>query len=120
MSEQYVSGVTFEHNGAIITDFKKFSEGTRVLKKGIKLMRKRGHVKTTPEYNFTLDYVIPANKPEHDFEDEGESRVTVEYESGQRYTYTGVEVLEIGETTFDDENEATRTISFAAADRIKE
>ena len=120
MSEQYVTQVKVEHNGVSITDFKKFSEGARVLKKSIRLMGKRGHIKTTPEYTFSLDYVIPANKPEHDFEEEGEARVTVEYEGGQRYTYTGVETLEIGETTFDDENEATRTINFAAADRVKE
>lgn len=114
---EYVSRVVLEINGQNITDFKTVSEDARVLRKAVKLMNKTGVISMSEQLGLKLGYVIPKDAPEFDFAGVAGGTVTIDYENGTRIKYTGVSTLEIGEVTYDGENEATKTISFVAEKR---
>ena len=118
MSEEYVSQVLLEINGKSITDFKSISEDALVLRKRVKLMNKTGSMRVTPEYGVKVNYVIPKTNPEFDFELVVGGTLTIDYENGTRRKYTGVSTLEIGEVTYDGDNEAVKTITLSAQKRL--
>lgn len=118
--DQYISNILFILNGKEIDDFNTFEEDARVIRKEVKLMGKTGVMGVSPSYGFTLGYVIPANKPEVDFEGVEDGTAIIEMENGSRITFTGVNTIEIGSTKFDGEKEATKDIKFVAGKRIKE
>lgn len=117
---EYVSKIELEIDGQVITDFKTFKEGTRVLRKPIKLMNKTGHVKVVSDFTMSVDYVIPVTGSEFDFASVEEGRLSVIFPNGKRITWINVSSLEIGETTFDGENEAVRPVNLCATGRIEE
>lgn len=114
MSEEYVSQVLLEINGQNIIDFKKFTDDSVELNGKVKLMNGKGHFRKTPDYGFSVDYVVPLDSAEFDFSQVRGGTATVDYENGKRVRYTGVYVLEIGEMTIDGDNEAVRTIKFSS------
>jgi len=116
--DEYVARVSLTINGREIDDFTGVSEETREIRKEIKLMRKTGVAKVTPRYGGTIDYVVPEG-PEFDFEDIQDGTLTIEYDGGRRIEFSGVAVIEIGETKFDGENGATKTIKWIAQKRSK-
>lgn len=118
--DEYVSTVSLECNGQEIDDFQTFEEDPRVLRSAVKLMKKTGVMGVTPQYGFTVSYVIPRNKPEFDFESVQGGTFVVDYENGTRVTFTGVSVLEIGSVKSDGQKETTKDIKFIAANRVKE
>lgn len=118
--EEYISTVSLECNGHALDDFKAFEEDTRTLRKAIKLMKKTGLLGVTPVYGFNLDYVVPKNRAEFDFDAVQDGTVVVDYENGSRTTFTGCSVLEVGSVKYDGENEAVKNIKFIAAGRVQE
>ena len=114
---EYVAEIGLEVNGQSITDFKSISEDARVLRKAIKLMKRTGVIKTTPQLGLKLEYVVPKSAPEFNFEDVADGTITIDLENGTRIKYTGVATLEIGEAKYDGENEVTKAISFVAQKR---
>ena len=119
MSE-YVSKVALEVNGQSIEDFNSVSENEVELRKAVKLARKRGFVKVTPGYGVKVEYVIPKNAPEFDFESVEGATLTIDFENGRRTVYTGVFHMKTGEAKYDGEKEATKNIELGATGRIQQ
>jgi hypothetical protein len=118
MSE-LVSQVALEVNGQELTDLKNVKEGARVLRKQVPLMRKTAYMNMIPRYTVSGDAVVPANSPEFDYDSVADGTLTIDYLNGRRITYGGVYCLEVGETTFDGENEALRPVTFGATSRTE-
>jgi hypothetical protein len=110
---EYVSQVALEVNGKSLTDFKTVKEKKRDLWKSIKLMNKKGHYRTSSDDGVIVDYVVPSDAPEFDFESVRGGTITIDYLNGKRVTYTNVYPLEIGEQTHDEDNALIRTIDFS-------
>lgn len=118
MSE-YVSRVLLEVNGQEVDDFKTVTEGEVELAKQVKLMNKTGSMDTTPRYTIEVEYVVPSDAPEFDFEGVKNGTLTIDKQNGVRVTYTGVTRLKIGSVKYDGDNEATKTINFGAAGKVE-
>lgn len=118
MSE-YVNRVALDVNGTTIEDFKTFTENEIELYKQVKLMNKTGHMPVTGRYGCKVDYVVP-DETEFDWASVVGGRLTVEYDSGKRVTFTGVYTLKVGEGRIDGENETTKTIELGAEERTVE
>ncbi len=116
---EYVNRVVLDVNGTTIEDFKTFTENEIELYKPVNLMNRTGHMKATPRYGCKVDYVVPGEN-EFDWTAVAGGRLTVEYDSGQRVTFTGVYILKIGEAKTDGDNETIKTIELGAEERIKE
>ncbi len=120
MADEYVSQVLLEINGMSIDDFSSVEEGEIERAKPVHLMNKTGKVKVTKRYSVSVDYVVPADKPEFDFDQVDDGTLTIDYQNGKRITYTGVSTLKIGKTTYDGDKEAKKTIDFMANRRSEE
>lgn len=113
----YISAAVVIIDGQELEDVKRVREGRRTLRRTIKVMKRRGKVKTTPDYTIELDTTIPEDGPGFDYESIENKTLTIEYDNGTRIIYTGVDVLEIGEEEFDDEREAIVKVLLAADER---
>lgn len=118
--EAYIAGITLEINSQQMDDFNSFTEKERVFKKPVNLMNKTGSVKVTARHSFSLDYVVPADKPEFDFKAVTDGTVTIDYENGKRISFGEVECLSIGEAKYDGDKEVTKNIEFIAGTRTEE
>ena len=116
--DEYVSQVLLEVNGQEITDFKAVTEGEVELAKQVKLMNKTGSMGVLPRYGVEVDYVVPADTPEFDFDGVKNGTLTIDKQNGVRETYTGVRTLKIGSTKYDGDNETVRTITFGAGGKV--
>ncbi|MDA8137926.1 MAG: hypothetical protein M0036_04660 [Desulfobacteraceae bacterium] len=116
MSE-YVNRCVLAINGQNIEDFKTFTEIERELSRRVNLMNKTGHCSVTQRPGCMLDYVVPLDGVEFDFEGVKDATLTVEYENGLRKIFTGVRTLKIGEEKIDGDNELVKTIEFSAEKR---
>lgn len=114
---EYVSRVLLEINGQSVEDFNSVTEKDIEIAKEVKLMHKTGVAKVTPRYGVSVEYVVPSDASEFDFEEVSDGTLTIDLENGVRKTYTGLYPLKIGDTKYDGEKEATRTIEFIAAKR---
>ena len=114
MSEEYVRKVSLEINGQEITDFKTVTQGERTLRVPVKLMGKTGFAKITQRPTCSLDYVVPKDNPEFDFDSVEDGTLTIDYENGTRVTYNGVCTEKIGQMKHDEENDLVKEISFIA------
>lgn len=117
---EYVSRVALEVNGQTIEDFNSVSEGRYELRKQVRLMNKTGHVNTIARYTAEVEYVIPFDSAEFDFDSVENGTLTIDYLNGKRVTYTGVCTLEVGQAKHDGEKESTKTIQFGAEGRLVE
>lgn len=118
--EEYITSITLEINGEQEDNFTAFEEDERELKRLVKLMNKTGTTKVKGPVKFNLDYVVPKNSPERNFEEIEDGTVTVDYENGKRISFGGVECLKIGKARYDGEKEVVKTIEFAATERTEE
>lgn len=114
---EYVSQILLEVNGQGITDFKSVTENEVEIRKEVKLMSKTGVVRVQPSYGLQVEYVVPKDAEEFDFESVSDGSLTIDLNNGVRKQYAGVFTLKIGETKYDGENEATRTIDLVAEKR---
>ena len=117
---EYVAQALLEVNGQSVTDINSVTEKKVELRKAVKLMNKVGVVKVTPQYGIQVEYVIPKNDPEFDWESVEDGTLTIDRENGKRITYTEVYTLEVGDAKYDGEKEAVRTIELVAADKVEE
>lgn len=117
---EYVTRCTLDVNGQSIEDFKSVTEGEIELHKQVNLMNKTGHAAVTARHGVTVDYVVPLDAPEFDWEGVAGGTLSIEFENGKRTTYTGVYVLKIGEQQVDGEDETVRTIELGAEKRLVE
>jgi hypothetical protein len=118
--EAYIASITLEVNGEKLDDFTTFTEKERVFKKPVNLMNTTGTLKTKARHFFSIDYVVPANKTEYDFQSVEEGTVTIDYENGKRISFGQVNCLSIGEAKFDGDKEVTKQIEFVAGIRTEE
>ncbi|MDA8137982.1 MAG: hypothetical protein M0036_04940 [Desulfobacteraceae bacterium] len=116
MSE-YVNRCILAINGQNIEDFKTFTENERELARQVKLMNKSGSCGVTQRPGCKVDYVVPMEAPEFDFDSVKDGTLTVEYENGKRKIFTGVRTLKIGEEKIDGDNDVVRAIEFMAEKR---
>jgi len=117
---EYVSRVRLEVNEAAIEDFKSVTEKEVELRKQVNLMNKTGFQRVTERYGVDVEYVVPEDGPEFDWDSLEGGRLTIEKMNGRRTTYTGVCTLKVGEVKYDGDNEATRTIELGAEKRVFE
>lgn len=117
MAEEYVSQVLLEINSKKITDFSGVEEGEYELHKPVRLMNGKGHISVAPDYKFSLDYIIPKDTPEFDFDQVKDGRVVIDYQNGKRVTYGGVYTTKVGAAKHDGEKESMKTIEFSAKTR---
>lgn len=117
---QYVRKVLLEINGQEITDFKTVQEGERVLRQPVKLMGKTGFAEVTQRPTVTVDYVIPYDAPEFDFDSVQDGTLTIDYDNGTRITYSGLSTEKVGQVKYDEDNDAVKTVEFIATDRAEE
>lgn len=119
--DEYVSRVVLDVDGKQIDDFNSVTEHEVEVRKAVNLARKTGFVQATPRYGVSVDYVVPKDRGEFDFEGIENGRLTLDFENGRRTTYTGVTTLKIGEAKYGDgDSPATRTIELGASGRVKE
>jgi hypothetical protein len=114
---EYVSQVMLEVDGQEITDFSAVTEKEVEIKKEVKLMNKTGVVSVVPKYGLSVDYVVPKEADEFDFELVSDGTLTIDLGNGVRKQYTGVYTLKVGDTKYDGDKEATRTIEMIAIKR---
>ncbi|MDH5525220.1 MAG: hypothetical protein OEY01_14685 [Desulfobulbaceae bacterium] len=119
MSE-YVNRCFLEANGQAIEDFKTVSEKEVEHHKAVKLMNKTGVSGVTPRYGVDVDYVVPEDATEFDWEGMKNGTLTIEYVNGKRTTYTGVYIAKVGQQKIDGDNELVRPIELIATGRVKE
>lgn len=118
---EYVSQVLLTANGKKIDDFKKVTEREVEYYKQVNLMKKTGHVKMTPRYGVTVEYVVPSSGTRVDWKGiKNGTLIVADDDSSHRRTYTGVYVLKVGEIVSDGENERVQTIELGAEDRVEE
>lgn len=116
---EYASRVILEINGQQIDDFNSVTEKEVEIKKEVKLARKIGVVSVVPKHGVQVEYVVPKDAPEFDFETVEDGTLTIDLENGVRKQFTGVYVLKVGDTKYDGEKEATRTIELLAMRRTQ-
>lgn len=116
MSE-YAAKVLLEVNGMQIDDFASVTEKEVELRREVKLARKVGVVSLVPKWGVQVEYVVPLDAPEFNFDEVSNGTLTIDLENGVRKMYTGVYTLKTGDTKYDGEKEATRTIDFLAVRR---
>lgn len=114
---EYVSQVLLEVNGQEITDFNSVTEGEVEIRKEVTLMNKIGVVGMVAKYPLSLDYVIPKDTDEFDFEAVVNGTITIDYDNGVRHVYSGVYVTKIGAAQFRTGEETVKTIDFIAMRR---
>ena len=114
----YVSRVLLEGNGQNIDDFKSVTEKEVELNKQVNLMNKTGTCGVTSRCQVEVEYVVPEDAPEFDFNSVKNGTLTIDKMNGVRETYTGVTTLKIGATKYDGEKEATRTIDFSTNGKV--
>lgn len=117
MAELYVSQVSLEIDGKVITDFKAVEEKEFEIHRPVNLMNTTGHIKTKERYGVNVEYVVPLDGPEFDFKVVKGGKITIDLLNGKRIQYSGVYILKIGATKYDGNNEATRTVEFSAKNR---
>ncbi|MDA8428483.1 MAG: hypothetical protein M0T70_04435 [Geobacteraceae bacterium] len=118
---EYVRKVLLEINGQSITDFKTVTEGERTLRVPVKLMNKTGFATVTQRPTVQVDYVIPKDKPEFDFDSVEDGTLTIDYDNGTRITYSGICTDKIGSVKYDEDNDAVKQIDFiVTAGRVEE
>lgn len=117
---EYVSRCTLDVNGQSIEDFKSFTEKEREVRKAVNLMNGTGFAGKTPRHAVSVDYVVPLETAEFDWDAVKNGTLTVELENGARLTFSGVYTLKVGEMKVDGENETVRTIELGAVNRIQE
>ena len=118
--KKYVSRCTILKSGAKVEHTKTFKWNERKIREQIKLMDGVGTVDTIPEQTFSFDYVIPKNGAILDWSIIEDETITVFLKSGQRITFTGVDLISQGELSFDGEKESVMSISCGYDDFVIE
>lgn len=113
-----VTRVTLEINSVVYDFFSSFTEEERTVSKQTNYMNTTGSSDLLVRHNFSLDR-IRSFGDNLDFATVSGGTVTVEYETGDRVTFTGVRTTTIGSETADGESDMTSTISFSAENRIE-
>ena len=113
-----VTRITFEINGVQFNNFNSFTENPRVFSRQTPLMNSTQASKMLVRNGFSLDRVRIIGDT-FDFDGLENATVTIEYEGGERVTFSAVHVIEVGSETADGESDMVSTIEFGAAARIK-
>ena len=118
---EYVTRVYLEVDGQNIDDIKSVSEPETEHFKAVNTMHGTGVAEMVVRYSpITVEYLIPETRSEFDWAGVRNGRLTIERTNGDRFTYTGVYPLKIGEAKADGENEMVRTIELCAMNKIEE
>ena len=114
----YITQITLDFDGKVITDFKSFTEKKIDLGKTVELAGKTGYAEVTPRYGFDLEYVVPSLGA-FDFSPllTNSGLVTVFYKGGTKVSFRGVRLLSRGDGKIDGKDELQYTYEFTAESR---
>lgn len=115
-----VSIVHIEIDGLEDVDVKKVYEGKRTVRKAANLMHRTGKIRTRQRPTVGFDRAIVEGKPAPDYASMEDISITIIYEDGTRIKYLGCSCTEVGETTYDEENEAIQRYDFIADERVED
>ena len=115
----YCNRCELEVQGTTFSDFSSFTNNSVTVAKQVEMMNKTGFAKMTPRYGFTIEVKKPY-VGSIDLDNITDGTLTVEYDSGERILYKGVQSIETGDETTDGETETTITKTFGATDKVKE
>jgi len=114
----YVTRCLLSINGTDIADFKAFTEKQRTIRKSVNLMYKTGSADLTQRYSFDLEYVVPKDKAEFNFDQVEGGTCVVDFDGGtEQIRFGGVHCIDVGDSKIDGESELIRTIMFMAETR---
>lgn len=103
-------------NGATEKNFKSFTEKATTHGISVNLMNETGYAKKTQRWQVEVDYVVPQVNP-RDFSTLANGTLTVEYNGGERHNYGGVNLLEVGDSTIDGDNEKIQKVTLLCETR---
>lgn len=113
--DQVVSGIQLEVNGKLITNFASVTEKGRTYRKPVQLMNKTVIKKVNPQYELTVEYMVPDGDPEIDWAELENGRLTILFDSGRRKTYPEVSCLSEGDVKYDQDGNPVKNIELLAA-----
>ena len=119
MATEYVAQILLEVNGQSLDDFASVTEGEYEVRKEVKLATKFGVITVPVRYPLEVEYNVPKDVPEFDFESVSNGTLTIDKLNGLRVMYSGVYCLKVGATKYDGDKEATRTLNLVAMKRKK-
>lgn len=114
MAKKFVSRCIVLRNGSRVSNMKNFKFGAITYRGETETNDGGGTYNKPRVYKFSLDYAIPKDSPKLDWSDIEDEDWTIELEGGKRVNYTGVDCLDRGEISIDQEKESVMTINFRA------
>lgn len=113
-----VSIVRIEIDGVEEENVKKVYEGKRVKRKPVNLMHRTGKIRTRLRPTVGFDRAIVEGEPAPAYEDMEDVTIVIVYEDDTRIQYLECSCSEVGETTYDEENEAIVRYDWIANERV--
>jgi len=114
----FVNRCALEVNGQVIDDFASVEEAAIVAGKTVPIMYGTGYAPKTKRYEITVEYVVPTGDPfEWSALTSAAGTLTIDYEDGNRVSYGGVRLLELGPAKTDGETELKQNIRLMASNR---
>jgi len=113
---QGVTRISLEVNSVNYEFFNAFTEDERVISKQVEYMNVTGYSLMLQRHTFSLDKVRTFGDT-LDFDTVVNGTVTIEYETGQRVTFSQVHVMSVGAETADGTSDMVSTILFGAQSR---
>ena len=113
---QGVTRILLEVNSVNYEFFNAFTEDERTISKQTEYMNTTGFSSMLQRHTFSLDKVRTFGDT-LDFDTIVNGTVTIEYETGERVTFSGVHTISIGAETADGESDMVSTITFGASSR---
>ncbi len=114
---EYIVRCSLEANGSVFDNFTDFTETSTTVSKQVNLMNTTGTAKMLPRYGFSVEAVIPKAASGVNLQGLYRGTFTVEYENGDRVSFGGVSISELGDKSTNGEDETTQSLTFIAESR---
>lgn len=115
MAKKSVSFCRVTRNSKKVENLKNFKEGEHEYRHEEELMDSVTSIEKTYPYKFSLEYAIPTTGAKLDWSDVVDETWTIALNGGNRkITFSGVDCVKRGETTYDGQNIATIPLEFVA------
>lgn len=112
----FITRAALELNGKVFDDFSDVEEHAIVAGKKVPLMYGSGWAPITQRYELTVGYKVPTVNA-IDWSLVKNATFTIDYEQGQRVSYGGVNIIEVGAAKADGETEVKKNIVLSANSR---
>jgi hypothetical protein len=112
----FITRAALELNGKVFDDFSSVEEHAIVAGKKVPLMYGSGWAPKTKRFELTVEYVVPTVNA-IDWLTVKNATFTIDYENGERVSYGGVNILDVGNAKADGETEVKKAIQLSANSR---